>query len=44
MGQRSNLRLIITGVVIVAVALIIRFFAGPLKDWLISIHGGGGGH
>ena len=41
--QRSPWRLIITGVVILAIALAIRLFAGPLNRWLISMHGGGGG-
>jgi hypothetical protein len=40
MRSRSSWRLVIVGLGLIVMALLVRLYAGPLKSWLISMHGG----
>jgi hypothetical protein len=44
MAKSSSTGVIITLVVLVALAVVIRIFATPLYDMLLSMHGRRGGH
>ena len=44
MARKSYRSIIIVLIVFVVIAVIVRYFGGPLMDSLKSLHGGGGGH
>jgi hypothetical protein len=43
MSKRSATPLLIVAAVLIAAAILIRYFGQPLMDLLVSLHGGGGG-
>jgi cytochrome c oxidase assembly protein Cox11 len=43
MAQGSNRGIVIALLVLVAVAIAIKVFGGPLYDMFLRLHGGGGG-